>query len=80
MLFCFHFLLKIFRLLFYNPDENAVEQLESPSELLNTSYTHVHAYVRKQYTKIIDDINIITSENIDIDVIDQERFENEPDF
>ena len=32
--------------LFYNPDENAVEQSKSPSELLNTSYTHVHAYVR----------------------------------
>ena len=57
-----------------------MEQLESHSELLNTSYTHVYAYVCKQHTKIIEDITVVTSENIDIDVPDQELFENKPDF
>ena len=53
---------------------------ESPSEVLNTAYTQVHAFVRKQYTKIIDDYNVITSENNNLKMMMKKLLENMPNF
>ena len=65
---------------FYCLPADEVLACKSPSVQLNTSYTHVHAYICKQYTKIIEDIKVITSEDHVFDDNDANELDEELNF
>ena len=64
---------------YYEPDRAANIVQLSPSTLLNTSYTEVHAFVARQFKQIIEDYNII-SVNDENEYEDKENLNEEPEF
>ena len=64
---------------YYEPDRTSDIARLSPSTLLNTSYTEVHAFVARQFKQIIEDYNIISvADKNEYD--DNENLNEEPEF